>query len=61
MTSSVDNVSTTSSTGGHGKVTFGNSHSLHISHTGHTKISNNLHLNDVLIVPNITKKTYVNQ
>ncbi|KAK9049437.1 hypothetical protein SSX86_031595 [Deinandra increscens subsp. villosa] len=40
---------------GHNRVTFGNGESLPVTHKGNLTLTNNLHLNDVLVVPNINK------
>lgn len=41
---------------GNAKVIFGNGKQLPITHTGTCKLCNNIHLNNVLVVPNLTKK-----
>ncbi|KAD4982590.1 hypothetical protein E3N88_19261 [Mikania micrantha] len=40
---------------GNESVTFGNGNTLPITHKGHLTLNNTLHLNNVLVVPNITK------
>ncbi|KAJ0482734.1 putative transcription factor interactor and regulator CCHC(Zn) family [Helianthus annuus] len=53
-----NNVQNSSSAQGNKRVYFGNGHSLPVSHIGNTKILGSLNLNEVLVVPNLTKIFY---
>ncbi|KAJ9542434.1 hypothetical protein OSB04_028940 [Centaurea solstitialis] len=55
MTPSTQTVTNPSSTTGNNSVTFGNGNTLPITHKGHSFIYDNIKLNDILVVPNLTK------
>nr|GEU38958.1 putative zinc finger, CCHC-type [Tanacetum cinerariifolium] len=55
MTSSPDSLPNASPHIGNQTVTFGNGQTLNVSHTASTRFSNNIMLNDVLVVPHLTK------
>ncbi|GJW31652.1 retrovirus-related pol polyprotein from transposon TNT 1-94 [Tanacetum coccineum] len=55
MTATTDNVTNVTPALGTNFVTFGNNESLPISHTGSSHLLNNVVLNDVLVVPRLTK------
>ncbi|GJU66919.1 putative RNA-directed DNA polymerase [Tanacetum coccineum] len=55
MTATTDNVTNVTPALGTNFVTFGNNESLLISHTGSSHLLNNVVLNDVLVVPRLTK------
>ncbi|KAJ0580159.1 putative RNA-directed DNA polymerase [Helianthus annuus] len=55
MLPNTNNLQHLTPTQGNQKVYFGNGQSLPITHVGHTKIFGNLDLNNVLVVPSITK------
>uniref|UniRef100_A0A251TUQ9 Putative zinc finger, CCHC-type n=1 Tax=Helianthus annuus TaxID=4232 RepID=A0A251TUQ9_HELAN len=55
MTPHTQHVNNPSATTGNDFVTFGNGNTLPITHKGHSIISNKIKLNDVLVVPSLTK------
>lgn len=56
MTATTDNVSNTNPASGTNFVTFGNNQCLPISHVVSSHLPNNLVLNEILVVPHLTKK-----
>ncbi|KAI3719151.1 hypothetical protein L6452_20045 [Arctium lappa] len=55
MTASSDSVSSPTPPTGIASVTFGNSQTLPVSHTGHSTISDRIRLRDILVVPHLSK------
>ena len=55
MKASPNNLSNASPYKGNANVMFGNGHTLNVSHTGHTQLSKDIKLQDVLVVPHLTK------
>lgn len=55
MTPTSDNVDSATSYNGNDRVIVGNGKSLSITHIGNRLVTPNIHLNDVLVVPNLTR------
>ncbi|PWA54489.1 ribonuclease H-like domain-containing protein [Artemisia annua] len=55
MTATTDNITNVTPASGTTLVTFGNNQSLPISHTGYSRLLKDVVLNDVLVVPRLTK------